>query len=66
MIKQLSIIGYSGHALVILEQISAWNISIRGYYDINLKESNPFNLEYLGKENNSVQDQNLFICKSIG
>jgi sugar O-acyltransferase (sialic acid O-acetyltransferase NeuD family) len=54
MIKQGVIFGYSGHAYVVLDMLETSQYNIIGYYDSEEKELNPFNLQYLGNE----QDEN--------
>ena len=44
------IIGYSGHAFVILDILKSLKYIILGYCDSEEKEYNPFNIKYLGKE----------------
>lgn len=50
MSKEAIIIGYSGHAFVVIENILANGYHIIGYCDKIAKESNPFRLAYLGYE----------------
>lgn len=63
MSDKLAIIGYSGHAYVVIE--SALNdYSIIGYCDIRKMDHNPYDIEYLGNErdpNFSLQDDVKFI-----
>lgn len=58
------IVGYSGHSYVILDSAIKQNYNCEGYYDINKKILNPFNLKYFGSEKNINEKENLFI--SIG
>jgi sugar O-acyltransferase (sialic acid O-acetyltransferase NeuD family) len=44
------IIGYSGHAYVIVESLINLNMQIFGYMDREKKNENPYNLQYLGSE----------------
>ncbi len=44
------IIGYSGHAYVVLDILQSQHYPIIGYCDAVEKDFNPFNLKYLGKE----------------
>jgi len=61
----LSFIGYSGHAFVCIDIALLRNLNILGYYDFEKVENNPYNLDYLGiEENFNVHDTSLF-C-SIG
>ena len=50
MIKKI-IIGYSGHAYVILDSLYSNNIQIDGYCEKNRNEKNPFCIPYIGNEN---------------
>lgn len=49
--KKSILIGYSGHALVVAETAIDNNLNIIGYTDNNKVTFNPFELEYLGLEN---------------
>ena len=62
--NKLAVIGYSGHALVCIDVAKLKGIEIEGYYDIKKKEHNPYNLNYLGKEDEIISSKTLFI--SIG
>ena len=64
MKKKFSIVGYSGHSFVILDSAFKSKLDCKGYYDRNKKEFNPFDLDYLGLENNIVTNERIFI--SIG
>jgi sugar O-acyltransferase (sialic acid O-acetyltransferase NeuD family) len=44
------IIGYSGHAYVVLDILVSQHYPIIGYCDSTEKSYNPFNINYLGKE----------------
>ncbi len=44
------IIGYSGHAYSVCDALISNACSIHGYFDIEEKNKNPYNLKYLGKE----------------
>ena len=54
MIKEAVIIGYSGHAFVVIETLLANRYRIVGYCDKKVKENNPFQLTYLGDERDSI------------
>jgi sugar O-acyltransferase (sialic acid O-acetyltransferase NeuD family) len=61
------IIGYSGHAYVVLDILISNNYPIIGYCDSIEKELNPFQITYLGKETeayplSSLQINNYFVC----
>jgi sugar O-acyltransferase (sialic acid O-acetyltransferase NeuD family) len=57
MKKKAVVIGYSGHAYVLLDMLSLNNYDVVGYCDTEYKEWNPFQLEYLGNESdiNTIQ-----------
>lgn len=48
--KKAVVIGYSGHAFVILDILQSLKYTIIGYCDTEEKEYNPFNIKYLGRE----------------
>lgn len=50
----LAIIGYSGHSYVCLDIAKKNKFIIEGYYDLNKKELNPYDLVYLGREDKYV------------
>ena len=56
-----SIVGYSGHSFVVLDSAFKSKLDCKGYYDRNMKEMNPFDIDYLGSENNIVTDERIFI-----
>jgi len=56
MSKHAVVFGYSGHAYVVLDILIANQYHIAGYYDTAPKGNNPFNLSYLGTE----QDDSVF------
>lgn len=60
----ISIIGYSGHSYICIEAIQNSNFNLEGYYDDEEKLFNPYNLSFLGNENETLKGKNLFI--SIG
>jgi sugar O-acyltransferase (sialic acid O-acetyltransferase NeuD family) len=67
MSKEAIIIGYSGHAFVMLDVISANGISCRLYCERERKDFNPYQLEYLGRESQPevleyLQDHDVYIC----
>ena len=67
--KKIKILGYSGHSYEILDILIDNDYTLEGYFDIKKKEFNPFNLKYLGNENENVfekkiKDSNFFV--SIG
>ena len=67
--KEVIIIGYSGHALVVCGILEAWGYKVIGYCDNEEKKFNPFSLNYFGKETSAsglaaLEQHNYFI--SIG
>jgi len=46
----IGIIGYSGHAFVVIEAAKESHMPIFGYCEIKEQEFNPYDLEYLGNE----------------
>lgn len=50
MKKEAVILGYSGHAYVVLDILINNQYNIAGYYDSENKAANPFQLKYLGAE----------------
>lgn len=62
MIKnKIVIIGYSGHSYGCVEVAIRQNFSIVGYHDLFEKVSNPYNLKYLGSEENIKSKNKVFI-----
>lgn len=56
------IIGYSGHAYVVLESALSIGLAFGGYCDTEEKPDNPYNLKYLGLESVSIlQNRNWFV-----
>lgn len=56
------IIGYSGHAFVVIDAILSQKSTIRGYCEREEKSLNPYNLHYLGNdEEHLIANQNWFI-----
>jgi sugar O-acyltransferase (sialic acid O-acetyltransferase NeuD family) len=49
--KKICLAGYSGHAYVVGEIINMLSYSLIGYIDLDEKKNNPFNIQYLGNEN---------------
>ena len=52
--NQIIIIGYSGHAYVVIDGIQSINKKVIGYCDFQEKKENPFQLKYLGNESESI------------
>jgi sugar O-acyltransferase (sialic acid O-acetyltransferase NeuD family) len=57
---KVAIVGYSGHAYVVLDILLGRKYEVIGYCDSCEKKQNPFNLKYLGREN---EDYPLSILK---
>jgi sugar O-acyltransferase (sialic acid O-acetyltransferase NeuD family) len=53
------LIGYSGHAYVVHSIFTAANVAVKAYCDNSEKTSNPFQLQYLGSEDNESALQHL-------
>ena len=60
--KNLLIIGYSGHSYGCIEVAIKQEYSIVGYHDISEKFNNPYNLDYLGHEDNIDPNNKVFIA----
>ena len=61
MRKKLAIIGYSGHSYVCINAALLCGIEIIGYFDFK-KKLNPYDLKFLGSENNTDYIGQMFIC----
>jgi sugar O-acyltransferase (sialic acid O-acetyltransferase NeuD family) len=48
--EKITIVGYSGHAYVVLDACLKNNLPVQYYNDLSEKEANPFNLQYIGDE----------------
>ena len=69
MAKDVIVIGYSGHAYVVIDALQSQGRNVIRYADLVEKEDNPFNLPFLGNEDDeSVQsklnDHDFFISMS--
>jgi sugar O-acyltransferase (sialic acid O-acetyltransferase NeuD family) len=61
--EQIIIIGYSGHAYVVVDTIYSTDGIVKGYCTPEKQKSNPFDLLYLGFESDSIlSDQNWIIA----
>ena len=60
--KKIVIIGYSGHSFGCIEVAIKQGFSIVGYHDVLEKVNNPYNLNYLGHEENIDLNNNPFIA----
>ncbi len=66
--KPICVIGYSGHAYVVIDIFNSIGKKVSAYCDGSVKTNNPFHLEYLGSEsslsNEVIQQYDFFA--SIG
>tara|TARA_Y100000385_G_scaffold287283_1_gene351220 strand:- start:640 stop:1248 length:609 start_codon:yes stop_codon:yes gene_type:complete len=63
MIKEIIIVGHSGHSYVIVDAIYSAGMEVKGYCDFEVKKVNPFGIKYLGPENKDLlNDQNWFVA----
>jgi sugar O-acyltransferase (sialic acid O-acetyltransferase NeuD family) len=65
--SKIILIGYSGHAYVAHSIFTSAGKEVYAYCDSAIKENNPFNLEYLGKESSeksilAVSENSFFIA----
>lgn len=63
--KPVAIVGYSGHAYVIIDIFLNAGRIVTAYCDNEAKENNPYHLEYLGKESevlNRLRKFDYFLC----
>jgi len=60
--NKITTIGYSGHSYVCIEIALLNDIIIQGYCDLNKKIKNPYELNYLGLEQNIKSEQKVFVC----
>ncbi len=51
MKKSVYILGYSGHSYSVIDAFLSNNINVSGYFDIKEAINNPYNINYLGHEN---------------
>ncbi|MBK7666226.1 MAG: acetyltransferase [Sphingobacteriaceae bacterium] len=55
MSKEVVIVGYSGHALVVIDTLKSMGFKIKGYCETSKKEMNPYGIDFLGSENEVVE-----------
>lgn len=63
--KPVAIVGYSGHAYVIIDILLSAGRLVTAYCDQEEKEFNPYHLQYLGKENeviHKLKKYDFFAC----
>ena len=63
-VKNITLVGYSGHSYLCIETLIILGINVQGYYEIEDKLINPYNLQFFGSEEHFKLDHNPFI--SIG
>ncbi len=60
---EVVVIGYSGHAYVVVDALLSNGSTVKGYCEAVKKERNPFNLQYLGNDEVSlIENQKWFIA----
>lgn len=59
--NDIILIGYSGHAYVVIDALYANDYNIIGYCDNEEKPYNPFELKYLGQESEEILQDNQWI-----
>ena len=70
--NRVFLVGYSGHAFVVMDVLGQLNVQVVGYFDkVNKSETNPYNLKYLGSENDPdnhhlIEMQGLSFFPAIG
>ncbi|MDR4499385.1 MAG: hypothetical protein MRK02_15930 [Candidatus Scalindua sp.] len=55
--KDIFLIGYSGHAYVVCDIFKSMGLKVTGYFDKTEKQENPYNLKYLGSERDGLSNQ---------
>ncbi|HPN59197.1 MAG TPA: hypothetical protein PLU11_08490, partial [Chitinophagaceae bacterium] len=63
--KPVAIVGYSGHAFVIIDILLSAGRLVTAYCDSEEKEFNPYHLKYLGREGDvmhKLKDYDFFAC----
>lgn len=56
--KQLIVLGYSGHAYVVIDSAASSGINTLAYCDLVESKSNPYHIKYLGQES-ELTDQDI-------
>ena len=59
--RALHFIGYSGHTYVCIETATKCGFEVQGYFELEEKKFNPYELNYLGHES-KVQNEAVFIA----
>jgi sugar O-acyltransferase (sialic acid O-acetyltransferase NeuD family) len=63
--QEIILIGYSGHAFVVCEAFLSQNYKVFGYYEKSLKPVNPYDLTFLGDEQENLfrqENQSFFVA----
>jgi len=53
------IVGYSGHAYVVIDVLNSNNVKVSSYIEFEENQANPYNLEYIGSQKNDRVIQQL-------
>jgi sugar O-acyltransferase (sialic acid O-acetyltransferase NeuD family) len=65
--KVINIIGYSGHAYVVCDALLSNDLVVKGYFEMVEKTINPYDLNFLGNENDSkILHENKAIFIAVG
>lgn len=67
--KEIILIGYSGHALTVIDAISSLNFEVNSYFDLKSNSNCLFDFEYLGDEKNfdfNKLKSNQYLFPAIG
>lgn len=67
--NEVVIIGYSGHAYVVIEALLLSDFIVTGYFERTRLDRNPYNLEYLGDETNldpQFETKSLAVLPAVG
>ena len=57
--NKVALVGYSGHAYVVIDILTAMGYTVHGFYDKENKVHNPYALTYLGQETSPTIQQQL-------
>ena len=66
MLKNIILLGYSGHSFVCIDIALMNNYFIKGYLDPLIKENNPYKIEYLGTDTYIKPNSNESFFITIG
>ena len=66
MKKNTVLLGYSGHAYVVIDTLLSANHNVVSYFDVSENTSNPYSLKYLGQEDENTilkqKEQSFFVA----